>query len=417
MDPEELKAELAKLQEAFEAGVSDVKALVDQRDEEIKTLGKATEETGTRLDEAGKLIEEVRSEMTALTERLDTFEAEAKRLPQGAADAPLSIGEQFIQSDVYKDFNPTSDVKSGAFQTKSLHHMERKEAVPAGSLTGATLGNVPGYLYDPQRVAEIIRAPERQVRIRDLIPLLPTTSGAIEFVRETGFTNEAAAVAETAEKPQSSLEFEIVSLAVKTLAHWIPVTRQILADAVQLAGYINTRMIYGLKLAEDTQILYGDGTGANLSGILTDPNIQTYNMASHAGDTYVDAIRRMITLVRLAEYPATGIVVHPNDWEVIELLKGTNGHYIWVKVTEGGEQRLWRVPVVDSPVINESEVLVGSFALGATLWDREQAAIRVSDSHNDFFIRNMLAILAEERLCLTVFRPEAFVLGTLTAES
>ena len=200
---------------------------------------------------------------------------------------------------------------------------------------------------------------------------------------------------------------------MKTIAHWLPVTRQILADAQGLQGYIDSRLIYGLKLAEDQQLLYGDGLNQNIQGIMTCPGVQEYKWSEgRAGDNKLDAIRRAMTLARLAQYPVTGIVLNPKDWEDIELLKGEDGHYIWINVNSGGQQLLFKVPVVDSSAIEEGDFLTGAFAMATNLWDREQASIQVSDSHEDFFTKNLLAIRAEERLTQTIYRPEAFVKGS-----
>jgi HK97 family phage major capsid protein len=288
-----------------------------------------------------------------------------------------------------------------------------RKAVPAGTLTGASLGDVPGFLYPAARVPGIIAPPELQPRVRDLFPVVPTGAGAVEFVRETGFVNAAAATAEGEAKPQSLLTFELVSMSARTIAHWLPATRQILADATGLQSYIDTRLLYGLMLTEDAELLYGDGTGVHIAGMLTDPNIQLYTQV--AGDNKADAVRRAMTLVTIAGYPASGVIVHPNDWEDIELMKDSDGRYIWVIITVGGERRLWRAPVVESQAIHEGEFAVGAFNLAAAIWDREEALVRVSDQHEDFFTRNMMAILAEERLMLTVYRPEAIVLGSFTA--
>src|SRR5690606_32176801 len=109
-----------------------------------------------------------------------------------------------------------------------------------------------------------------------------------------------------------------------------------------------------------------------------------------------------------------GVVLNHRDWAKIETLKGDDGHYLWVQVTVGGMRQLWRVPVVSTSAMNEGDFLTGAFGLAATLWDREQANIRVSESHADFFVRNQVVILAEERLALANYRPEAFVNGSFT---
>jgi len=162
-------------------------------------------------------------------------------------------------------------------------------------------------------------------------------------------------------------------------------------------------------------------TGENLLGVLNTSGVQTYDWSSGGTspvpDTKADAIRRAATLAFLAYYEPTGVVLHPNDWEDIELTKDTNGQYlVAVSVALGGEPRIWRMPVVDTPAMPEGTALVGAFGTGAQLYDREQATIRISEQHADFFVRNAIVVLAEERLALAVKRPESFVSVTFDNE-
>jgi HK97 family phage major capsid protein len=174
--------------------------------------------------------------------------------------------------------------------------------------------------------------------------------------------------------------------------------------------------MYGLRLQEDFQILRGDGTGENLEGIMETSGIQNYAWSDGptdvpVADSMADAIRRAATLSFLAYYEPTGVILHPSDWEKIELTKDNNGQYlVAVSVALGGEPRIWRIPVVETPAMQEGKALVGAFGTGAQLYDREQASIRVSEQHSDFFVRNAIVVLAEQRLALAVKRPEAFVL-------
>ena len=126
-------------------------------------------------------------------------------------------------------------------------------------------------------------------------------------------------------------------------------------------------------------------------------------------DTKIDAIRRALTRAHVLEYVPTGVVANPNDWEDIQLSKGSDGHYIWAAVASGTGQQFFLLPVVVTNAINVAEALVGSFSMGSTIWDREQVTVRVSESHSDFFIKNLVAILAEERICQTIYRPDSFV--------
>ena len=133
-----------------------------------------------------------------------------------------------------------------------------------------------------------------------------------------------------------------------------------------------------------------------------------------AGVTRIDHIRHAITLSRLAGYPVSAIVLHPTDWETIELSKGTDGHYIFTSVNVGGQMQLFRTPVIESTSMTEGDFLTGALGYATQLLDREQANVRVSESHSDYFARNMMAILAEERLAMPIYRPEAIVKGDFT---
>jgi len=279
----------------------------------------------------------------------------------------------------------------------------------------------------------IVTQPMRTRRVRDLFPVRTTTAAVIEYFQMSGFTtpgtssvNAASSVAERSGgafglKPQSSFQFIGQQAPVRTLAHWEAAHRNVLADEPQLRSIIDNELLYGLRLQEDAQILAGDGNGENLRGILNTTGVQEYawsdGATSPVPDTKADAIRRAATLAFLAYYEPTGVVLHPNDWEDIELTKNTQGTYLMaVSMQVGSEARIWRMPVVDTPAIDEGTALVGAFGTGAQIYDREQASIRISEQHADFFVRNAIVILAEQRLALAVKRPESFVKIDFDAE-
>jgi HK97 family phage major capsid protein len=403
----ELKSELEKT-------VGEFKVLLEKRDSEIKEQGEASENTAKKVDELdGKMedivieLKEREEEIKAQKEELekkskdfDQFMKEQGRQIEGKNAEYKSVGQKFIESKELESMIANKDKKSKPVEFKNIFKDWQKKAITSG-ITG-------GSMSEPLRYPEIIRPGERIMRIRDLLNVQSTGTNAVEFVKETGFTNNADTVKETEDKSESELTFELETETVRTIAHWIPAPNQVLDDVSQLRAYIDTRMIYGLKLEEEAQILYGNGVNPNLTGIM--PQANTYAWSDgETDDTKLDCIRRAMTVAKLAHYPVTGLVLHPSDWEDIELLKGSNGRYIWINVVQGGESQLWRVPVVETDAVNSGEALTGAFGLGAILWDREQSNIRITDSHEDYFIKNMLVILAEERLALTTFRPEAFV--------
>jgi HK97 family phage major capsid protein len=326
-----------------------------------------------------------------------------------------SIGEAFLASAEFKSLLASGSANMPA-PYKSSSEVYSQKDLYSGLPTGT-----PGQFGTIQRDALVV-PPMRTKRVRDLFPSRTTTAAIIEYFRMTGFTNNAAPVAERngsafAAKPQSSFTFVGEQAPVRTLAHWEAAHRNVLADEPQLRSIIDNELMYGLRLQEDAQILNGSGTGENLTGILNTSGVQTYNWSdgvysATAGmsDTKADAIRRAATLSFLAYYEPSGIVLNPNDWEDIELSKDGNGAYVVaVSVAMGGEQKLWRIPVVDTPAIAEGTALIGAFGTGAQIYDRESPSIRISEQHADFFVRNAIVILAEQRLALAVKRPESFV--------
>ena len=337
-----------------------------------------------------------------------------------------SIGDEFINSMEFKSLqggrngaNMTAPYVTNTVLTAGGYNVKDMfSALPTG--TPSAFGTIQ---RDP-----LVVPPMRTKRVRDLFPTRTTTAAVIEYFRMTGFTNNAAAVAERnaagtafGAKPQSSFTFVGEQAPVRTIAHWEAAHRNVLADEPQLRSIIDNELMYGLRLQEDAQILSGDGTGENLTGVLSTNGIQTYDWSDGATtpvvDTKADAIRRAATLSFLAYYEPTGIVMHPNDWEDIELTKDQNGQYlVAVSVALGGEPKLWRIPIVETPAIPEGTALVGAFGTGAQLYDREQASIRISEQHADFFVRNAIVVLAEQRLALAVKRPEAFVKVNFDAE-
>lgn len=325
-----------------------------------------------------------------------------------------SLGQAFIDSDEFKSIaggrgGYTMQVPysvKGSFanwQQKDLY-----TALPSGT---------PGDFGTPQREGIVERA-KRVSRVRDLFEVQQTNSNMIEFFRVTGFSNAASTVAERntgnsafGVKPQSSMTVAGAQAPVRTIAHYEVAHRNVLDDEPTLRGVIDNELMYGLRLTEDDQILNGDGLGQNLTGIRSTTGIQTYAWSDGiANDTRIDAIRRGITKSLLAYYEPTGMIVHPTTMEEIETTKDANYNYMMVmSVAMGAEARLWRLPMVSTPAIAEDKVLLGSFGVGATLYDRMEGNIRVSEQHSDFFVRNAVAILAEERLALAVKRPESFV--------
>lgn len=395
----ETKDLITKLGNDVEKASRELKSLMDAQADEIRKHGETSSQTASAVQKAEEKMLTLEADIKGIRKEYEEMKAKGFR-PNYGGSGTKSIGQMFIESDQYKTAQTTGSKNTAAFDVKSFFKKDLDSAAANGGLLAGT------YV-----VPNIIAAPNEQLRLRDVLNVQPISSPSVEYIEESGFINAAAPTAEKALAPQSDLTFEQKTAQVREITHWLPATNQILEDAQQLRNYVDNRLIYGLKIVEEAQIMYGSGIGEDLLGLMT--HTGTQNIGGMGADvTRIDHIRRAITRSRLAGYPVSAIVLHPTDWEAIELAKGSDGHYIFTSVNEGGQMRLFRVPVIESTGIREGEFLTGALGLAAQLLDREQASVKVSDSHTDYFVRRMQAILASERLAMPIYRPEALCKGS-----
>ncbi len=382
---------------------SQVKAKFDSALDAVKTiadeaLGKAKsgEELTSSLKEKA---DEALLKMNGLTEQMAELEQKMARSGKHDDDAQKSAGELFTSDEKVKTFL-ANDPSSGKVDVRMKATLTSLTTDAAGSV-GDAIANT--------RLSGILPLPQRRLTVRDLLSQGRMDGNTLEYVKETGFTNNAAPVAEGAAKPSSDIKLDLVTTSAKVIAHWMKASKQVLSDISQLESIINQRLLYGLAYVEEAQLLNGDGTGQNLNGII--PQATAYSAPiTLASPTSIDMIRLMMLQAALAEYPSTGIVMHPSDWAWIETLKDTTGRYIIGNPQGTINPTLWGLPVVATQAMTVDKVLVGAFKLGAQVFDRWDARVETGFV-NDDFTKNLVTILAEERLALAVYRPEAFIYG------
>lgn len=369
----------------------DLRAFADQSQKEIKRTGDMQAETKAKVDELLVQQGELRARLQAAEQAIVNAET------HGDPARPKSWGEQVAESEALEAFNAND---RGSFRVRV------QSAITSDQGSG-------GQIVEPGRVPGIVAPAEQRLFIRDLLNWGRTVSNSIEFVRETGFTNSADVVDEAPsdEKPESNLTFELAAAPVATIAHWIHASKQVLADIGMLQAYIDGRLRYGLKLKEEAQLLKGSGVGLNIDGIYTQASAYSNPGVTVTAETGIDRLRLAMLQVALAEYAADGIVLNPIDWAGIELTKDGENRYIFAQPTGLAGPRLWGLPVVATQSMDAADFLVGAFGMGAQGWDREDVSVRVSTEDRDNFVKNMVTILCEERVALTVYRPEAFVKG------
>jgi HK97 family phage major capsid protein len=405
---EEIKGALQDLTRDHKAAMKDAKETAEKALDEVKKFNTVTAETNDALKKTGETTIKLQTDLVEMQQKMDKFTTQLAAAGGGGSDQK-SIGEMVTESEQWKAAGKAGNAKMDAVEVGSFHKT---------AIINATGQNQP---LVPAERAPMVMPANRPLVIRDLLPTFRTESNLIEFVKENVFTNNAAvqyaspqpesAAYENVTKPESGITFTMSNKAVVTIAHWIPASRQVLSDASMLQGYIGSRLLYGVKYTEEDEILNGDGSAGHISGLMT-------NATAYAGSGAVSADTQLDTLLRAMTQCFTGslfapdaTVVNPVDWMKIRLLKDTTGRYIFGDPNSNQQPSVWGQRLVQSLSIAATRFLVGAFAPGAALWDREDATVRIAEQHGDFFIKNMVAILAEERVALTVFRPTAFIRG------
>lgn len=400
-------SQIEDLSKEIKASLSEVTVKLQKHADDSAVAIKNAEQLSkdTKADVDKLLIEsaQLRTDLKAaelLIVKLDSGEGSTKKSE--------SLGELFVNSEGFTEFA----IKASGTNAKMSHTFGVKAAIT--SFPGSA-----GALIQPDRTTGLIAPLNQRLFLRDLLSAGRTVSNSIEFIRETGFTNNANVVSEgpANPKPQSNIIFEADSAPIATIAHWIIATKQVLADAPMLQSYINGRLMYGLKLKEEAQLLKGSGVGLNINGLFTQATNYVNPGVTVQNETSIDRLRIAMLQVVLAELDPDGIVLSPIDWTTIELLKNTQDNYLFTQPQGVARPTLWGLPVVATQSMDAGDFLVGSFQQGAQIWDREDANITVSNEDRDNFVKNMVTILAEERVGLTVFRPEAFVKGDLIPAS
>lgn len=391
---------LKKVTASIEEATDKFNARAEDALKEAKKSGKLSEETKAAVDKMA-------SEFNALREAEKTLRAAIGELEQHVAQMPLAnakhivetVGQQVISAEALKTFS--ASVEGG-----------KRVSIPVNAALISS--GVAEGVVEPQRLPGIDTAPKQRLFIRDLIAPGRTSSSAIFWVQQTGFTNKAAVVAENTTKPYSDIAFATKITPVTTIAHMFKASKQILDDFAQLQSTVDAEMRYGLKYVEEQEILFGDGTGVHLHGIV--PQASAFSAEFRVEQQNgIDDLRLAMLQAQLARFPASGHVLHFIDWAKIELTKDTLGRYILANPSGLTGPTLWGLPVVATEAAAfKGKFLTGAFNAGAQIFDREDANVVISTENADDFEKNMISIRCEERLALAVKRPEAFIYGSFT---
>jgi HK97 family phage major capsid protein len=398
-----------------------VRAIHDEVDE--KQEGVATSEQIVQVKDLNKKIEELEMKASE-TEEWQTSGEAARRREKGQdpiiAPGIMRMIERKNLSDHVLD---DPDFKAFMAKDYGSRAIEFKQSPSAQVdvktlITGASVTSGGALVVSDRKPIIDQGTSYRPLTLMDIITVGETNGDSVSYVRQGTHTNNAAGVAEatatgdgTGGKPESAMALSVVNAAVENIAHWLPATRRALSDAGQLRTLIDNFLRYGLMEELEDLMVNGNGTSPNLTGITN-----TSGTTTQAFDTDIlTTTRKARTKVRTTgRARPTAFVMNPSDWETIDLLQDNEARYYFGGPSVIGNPRLWGLPVVECEACTAGAALCADFRL-AVLWLREDAQILVSDSHSDFFTRNLIAILAEMRAAFGVLRPAAFVEIDLTA--
>jgi len=304
-----------------------------------------------------------------------------------------TLGQLFVESEAYRNRQSAKHID---VRIPDFNFLDLKTLMETGA----------GFAPQAVRTGRVVEYAHRRPVVADLIPQTDTDQSAAVYMEETTSTNNAATRTEGATAGESALQYTERNDPVREIATWLPVTEIQVEDVPVVQSTIDNRLLFFLDLAEEVQLLTGNGSAPNLTGFHTKSGVQSQAKGT---DPVPDAIYKAMTLVRytgMAEPSAA--IFHPNDWQDVRLLRTVDGIYIWGSPAEAGPERIWGLPVVITTAETENTALLGDFQLYSEIRRKRGANVKVSNSHDDFFIKGKLAIRADKRLALCIYRAAAF---------
>lgn len=355
-------------------------------------------------------VEAVKAEMKTLGEKQLELSRELASLQQKSVqqgeviNADKSVGAQYVNSNAYKA------LKGNVSKVERAREIISTKAATTSTVTTGITRNT---IAMPTQLAGIYdENAEMPLVIEGLIPHIPVTSSSVQYLKASAFTNGAKVVAEGTAKPESTFQFKLATANIETIAHYTKITEQLAQDAPAVQAFINAKMIYGLQLKIDEQLVNGTGSEASqLTGLLKDATTCTdysteLTELKPSIKTMVDFALGIKTKLETIGYAPKYLILNPIDWASLALMKDTRGLYILGGPASVAGKTLWGMSVVTTPSMPQGKYLMSDFALGATIFDRQEVAVEI-DREQDDFTKNLFTIRVERRLGLAVENPKA----------
>jgi len=390
----------ANLVKKLDEGLKQVNDQVEKRlkhfEDHLKTEGTKSGEISGELKDLLKKHTDLETAFTELAQK------GFKIAKQEVAD---TMGQAFVKSASFADY------KEG--RTNKVR-VELKNTILGESGSPQAPD---GVLVQAQRMPGIVGGAFRPLSLLDFLPQTPTTSNAVEYVRESTFTNDASETVEGATKPESDITFELKTANVKTIPHFIKVSRQVLDDQPALEGYLDRRMRHGVLNVLQTRFINGLAASGQISGLLDTGNSTEYTAVT--GDNKIDFANKLKYQVIAADYMPSVYMINPQDWSAMELIKKGTGDASYVGqegavsyLANGLVPILWGLPVVASNAVPQGTLICASMD-AMMLRMRQGVVVEMFEQDSDNVQKNLITVRAELRAAAEFYRPAAIQQGTL----
>ena len=368
--------------------------LAEELEKKIQVLSEKKANDENQAAELKAEMEKLGKEQAKLAQKM--LDLQQAGVGKASGEKQMTLGERLINSDGYKGF---------------LAGTVRKVFLAAASPVVTPDGSVPADYKG------VKAAPQLPASVKAAFPHVTTTSNNISWLQEKEFTNNAAEQTEGSSKGESKAEHEEKDAPVRTIAHFIKITKQLAEDAPALAAYINTRMTYLLDRRIEAQLLNGNGTSPNLSGIFATGNYVAHGFSYDdvpENFTILDLIRRCATKINTAGYRANTLFINPMDFDTLRGMKDAQGRYLMGSpMQDNASVRPWGLDVCESANVTEGKFMVADTVMGATIYDRQDITLEMFEQDSDNVQKNLVTIRAECRMAFAIESVNCFVGGDL----
>jgi len=360
----------------------------------------AKAENVAAVDAVKSELEELKSQVAVVKDAADKLEAKNNRIKMNENQSKGFNGALAEAIEKHADVLG----KIGAGELKSHAFVMDTKAV--GNMTEALslTGDIPR-----QYANQVYGLPSRKVHVRSLLPVGSISQGLFTFPLETGGEGAPAAQVQGSSKAQVDFDITMTNAPAQVIAGYVKISRQMLDDVPAMTSFLQQRLLEKYLVAEDAQLLSGNGTAPNLTGLTT-----VASAFSGAATVDVEQLVQSIAQVEASNYTATGILINPTDWANIINTKNVNSAYSLpgsTIVTTNGQLSIAGIPIYTSTAIAADKFLVGDWSMGAQIMQRDGISIRFAEFEGNDFTQNMITVRVEARIAFPIYYAGAFVYG------